>query len=44
MVTAAAKPAARWDVTVELRRRLTEAFLAEGIRVPFGTVEPSAPP
>jgi small conductance mechanosensitive channel len=44
MVTAAAKPAARWDVTVELRRRLTEAFLAEGIRVPFGTVGPSAPP
>jgi moderate conductance mechanosensitive channel len=37
-VTAQARPAARWDVAAELRRRLAEAFLAEGIRVPFASV------
>jgi moderate conductance mechanosensitive channel len=37
-VTARARPAARWDVAAELRRRLAEAFLAEGIRVPFASV------
>jgi small conductance mechanosensitive channel len=37
-VTAQARPTARWDVAAELRRRLAEAFLAEGVRVPFATV------
>lgn len=40
-VTAKARPAARWDVAAELRRRLAEAFLAEGIRVPFASVAAS---
>ncbi len=34
-VSARTRPSARWDVAGELRRRLAEAFLAEGIRVPF---------
>ena len=34
-VTARTRPAARWEVAGELRRRLVEAFLAEGVRVPF---------
>ena len=29
------KPAARWEVAAELRRRLIDAFVAEGVRVPF---------
>ena len=37
-VTARTRPSARWEVAAELRRRLVEAFLAEGIRVPFATV------
>jgi small-conductance mechanosensitive channel len=37
-VTARAKPAARWELAAELRRRLAEAFLREGIRVPFASV------
>ena len=37
-VTARTRPSARWEVAAELRRRLAEAFLAEGIRVPFATV------
>ena len=37
-VTAQARPSARWDVAAEIRRRLAEAFLAEGIRVPFASV------
>jgi small-conductance mechanosensitive channel len=37
-VTAQARPAARWDVAAEVRRRLAEAFLAEKIRVPFASV------
>jgi small conductance mechanosensitive channel len=37
-VIAQARPAARWDVAAELRRRLAEAFLAEKIRVPFASV------
>jgi small conductance mechanosensitive channel len=41
-VTARAKPAARWDVAAELRRRLAEAFLAEGIRVPYASVSPDS--
>ncbi len=34
-VSARTRPAARWDVAAELRRRLTDAFIAEGVRVPF---------
>jgi small conductance mechanosensitive channel len=37
-VVAQARPAARWDIAAELRRRLAEAFLAEGVRVPFASV------
>jgi small conductance mechanosensitive channel len=37
-VTAQARPAARWDVAAELRRRLAEAFLAEKIHVPFASI------
>ncbi len=37
-VTARAKPSARWDVAAELRRRLAEAFVKEGVRVPFASV------
>ncbi len=34
-VTARTRPAARWEVAAELLRRLAEAFLREGIEVPF---------
>jgi len=43
-VTAQARPSARWDVAAELRRRLAEAFYAEGIRVPFASVGSSEQP
>ena len=35
IVSALTRPAARWDVAAELRRRLVDAFVAEGVRVPF---------
>jgi small conductance mechanosensitive channel len=41
-VTARTRPSARWEVAAELRRRLAEAFLREGIRVPFATTEVEA--
>ena len=34
-VSCRTRPAARWDVAAELRRRLADAFVAEGVRVPF---------
>jgi small conductance mechanosensitive channel len=34
-VSARTRPSARWEVEGELRRRLVDAFVAEGIRVPF---------
>jgi small conductance mechanosensitive channel len=34
-VSARAKPAARWDVAADLRQRLSDAFLRNGIRVPY---------
>ncbi|HEU4759857.1 MAG TPA: mechanosensitive ion channel domain-containing protein [Dehalococcoidia bacterium] len=34
-VSARTQAAARWEVASELRRRLTEAFVSEGVRVPF---------
>ncbi len=34
-VSARTRPAARWEVAAELRRRLADAFVAEGVRVPF---------
>lgn len=37
-VIARARPSARWDVAAELRRRLAEAFVREGVRVPFASV------
>ena len=42
-VTAQARPSARWDVAADIRRRLAEAFLAKGIRVPFATVSSDPP-
>lgn len=38
-VIAQARPSARWDVAAELRRRLAEAFLADGVRVPFASLD-----
>jgi len=38
-VTTRTRPSARWDIAGEMRRRLAEAFVAEGVRVPFATVE-----
>ncbi len=43
-VTARTRPNARWDVSAELRRKLAEAFVSEGVRVPFATVEPAPGP
>ncbi|HEV8574817.1 MAG TPA: mechanosensitive ion channel family protein [Dehalococcoidia bacterium] len=43
-VSARARPSARWDVAAELRRRLAEAFVREGIRVPFASVAAEEPP
>jgi small conductance mechanosensitive channel len=34
-VSGLTRPAARWDVAAALRRRLVDAFVAEGVRVPF---------
>jgi len=34
-VSGRTRPAARWEVASELRRRLIDAFVAEGVRVPF---------
>lgn len=42
-VGARARPSARFEVESELRRRLAEAFLAQGIRVPFATPAPGQP-
>jgi small conductance mechanosensitive channel len=43
-VTARTRPAARWEVAAELRRRLAEACLREGIDVPFRRAETGGPP
>lgn len=42
-VTAQCRPLSRWEVAAELRRRLAEAFLAEGIHVPFATLQKEEP-
>src|SRR5512134_2064874 len=42
-VTARTRPTARWEVAAELRRRLAEAFLREGVKVPYGTSKVAAP-
>jgi small conductance mechanosensitive channel len=34
------QPAVRWDVAAELRRRLADAFVSAGIKVPFPSVGP----
>jgi len=34
-VSSRTRSAARWEVAAELRRRLIDAFVVEGIRVPF---------
>jgi len=48
-VSVRTRPAARWEVEGELRRRLVEAFVAAEIRVPFATFpaagdSPASPP
>jgi small conductance mechanosensitive channel len=43
-VTARTRPAARWEVAGELRRRLAEAFLREGVQVPYADPRPDDPP
>ena len=50
-VSARTQPSVRWNAAAELRRLLAEAFVTEGIRVPFASVEreesseePKAPP
>lgn len=35
LVSARTRPGARWEVEGELRRRLADALVAEGVRVPF---------
>jgi small conductance mechanosensitive channel len=42
-VTARAKPSARWELAAELRRRLMEAFLHDGIHVPFASITDDQP-
>jgi len=42
LVTARAKPSARWEAAAELRRRLADAFVREGVRVPFASVAADA--
>jgi small conductance mechanosensitive channel len=42
-VTTRTRPSARFEIAGELRRRLAEAFLAEGVRVPFATIEAAGP-
>ena len=37
-VSVRTRPTARWEVAGELRRRLADALVAEGIRVPFASV------
>jgi len=39
LVSARARPSARWEVAAEMRRRLAEAFVREGVRVPFASVK-----
>jgi small conductance mechanosensitive channel len=41
-VTAKARAPARWEVAAEMRRRLAEAFIREGIHVAFATLSPEA--
>jgi small conductance mechanosensitive channel len=42
-VTTRTQPAVRWDIAAELRRRLADAFVAQGIQVPFASVQPESP-
>jgi small conductance mechanosensitive channel len=42
VVSARARPSARWEVAAEMRRRLAEALVREGVRVPFTTAAPEA--
>jgi small conductance mechanosensitive channel len=44
-ITARTQPSLRWDIATELRRRLADAFVAQGVQVPFATVttEPAEP-
>jgi small conductance mechanosensitive channel len=43
VVTTRTRPSARFDVAGELRRRLAEAFLAQGVRVPYAKLETPPP-
>jgi small conductance mechanosensitive channel len=42
-ITARTRPAARWEVAGELRRRLAEAFLREGVQVPYAGLNAQPP-
>src|SRR6266511_3996423 len=42
LVSARARPSARWEVAADLRRRLAEAFVREAVRVPFASVKADA--
>lgn len=42
-VTARTQPAIRWDIAAELRRHLADAFVAQGVQVPFASVQPESP-
>ena len=39
-VRARTRPSARWEIAAELRRRLADAFVAEGVHVPFPQLKP----
>ena len=43
-ITARTRPTARWEVAGELRRRLADAFLREGVRVPYARQPPGDSP
>lgn len=42
IVSARVRPNARWDAAAALRRRLTQAFLREGIRLPYPVIADEA--
>lgn len=43
-ITARTRPTARWEVAGELRRRLADAFLREGVQVPYSHQPPGDRP
>ena len=39
-VSARTQPSIRWDLAAEVRRRIADAFVSQGIQVPFSMVQP----